>query len=128
MKTRKSVVEKYGEAAAPVILSYSGKIAARGKQTAALRAKLALHSEPENKRKQRHKDDTATFSGVDGLSFSEQAKSISATTINLEAAVEAHIRKAGEELGPKGEKRDPKATRDKCIDQIGRMLARLKLL
>lgn len=75
--------------------------------------------------KPRHKDGTEEFRN---LTFSEQAKSISAITINLEAAVKAHIRKAREELGSKGEKRDPKATRDKCIDQIGRMLARLKLL
>ena len=75
--------------------------------------------------KPRHKDGTEDFRN---LTFSEQAKSISAMTINLEAAVEAHIRKARKELGPKGEKRDPIVTRDKCIAQIGRMLARLKLL
>ena len=72
-----------------------------------------------------HKDRTKPFGK---LTYTEQAKSISATIINLEAAVKAHMRKAGEELGPKGEKRDPKATRDKCIDQIGRMLGRLKPL
>lgn len=72
-----------------------------------------------------HKDRTMHFRK---LTYAQQAKSINATTINLEAAVKAHMRKAREELDPKGEKRDPKATRDKCINQIEGMAARLKLL
>ena len=75
--------------------------------------------------KPRHKDGAEHFRK---LTYKEQALSINATTINLEAAVKAHMRKAREELDPKGEKRDPKATRDKCTNQIEGMAARLKLL
>ena len=72
-----------------------------------------------------HKERTEHFRK---LTYAEQAKSINAETINLEAAVRAHICKAREESGLKGKRRDPIATRDKCIKQIERMAARLKRL
>ncbi len=70
-----------------------------------------------------HKNRTKPF---EDLTYSEQAKSFSAMTTNLKKSVPAHIRKARQEPGPKGEKRDPNVTRDKCIAQIERMLTSLK--
>ena len=126
MKTRESVEGKYGKEAGDIIVKYLAIIAARGKQVAALEEKLALHAKAGSKGRKRHKNDTKPFGGDDGLSFPEQAKSISAMTNNLKKSVNAHIRKAREEPGPKGEKRDPNVTRDKCLAQIERMLASLK--
>ena len=40
----------------------------------------------------RHKNDTAEFGE---LTFAEQAKSISATIMNLEAAIDHHIKSTG---------------------------------
>lgn len=62
------------------------------------------------------------------LTFRQQANSISATLMNLEAAVKAHRRKAVETLDPKGRKRNPSKTLEKCIAQISRMVDRLKKL
>ena len=126
MKTRKSIEDKYGKEPGDLIIKYLAVIAARAKQVSVLKEKLALYAKAGGKGRKRHKNDSKTFGGVTGLSFPEQAKSISTMTLNLEAAVKAHIRKARKELGPKGEKRDPIVTQDKCIAQIGRMLARLK--
>ncbi len=61
----------------------------------------------------RHKNDTAEFRE---LTFAEQAKSISATIMNIEAAIDYHINSAGS----KG-----KDTSDKCKTQIERLLNRL---
>ena len=64
----------------------------------------------------RHKRDTHSF---DELTYREQAGSINALVINLEASVQAHVRR-GEEEG-----RDAAATRRKCAGQIRRMLGRI---
>ena len=63
-----------------------------------------------------HKNDTQTF---EGLSYAEQAKSISAQLVVLQRAVRAHTRRAEEEG------RDPEETMLKCIGQVSRMLTRL---
>ena len=126
MKTRESIEGKYGKEASEIIIRYLAVIAARGKQIALLKEKLAHHAKAGGKGRKRHKNDSKTFGGDDGLSFPEQAKSISAMTTNLKKSVNAHIRKAREEPGPKGEKREPNVTRDKCIAQIERMLTSLK--
>lgn len=60
----------------------------------------------------RHKNDTSTFAD---LSFADQAKSVSATVLQLQRAIEAHCR-------------NPKATpetRTKCVNQVARLLSRL---
>jgi hypothetical protein len=60
----------------------------------------------------RHQGDTKTF---EELTFTEQAKSINASIVNLQRAIEHHIDHAP----------DPSETRQKCIDQIQRFLNRL---
>ena len=60
----------------------------------------------------RHKRDTAQFKD---LSFAEQAKSISATLNNLQAAIRHHIRKS----------QDSQKTRAKCLGQVLRLAGRL---
>jgi hypothetical protein len=60
----------------------------------------------------RHKNDSRTFAE---LTFSEQAKSISATVLQLQRAIDAHTR------NPKASS----ATRLKCINQVSRLLQRL---
>ena len=62
----------------------------------------------------RHKDNTKEFRK---LEFAEQAKSISATIMNLEAAIDNHINSPHS----KG-----KVTSDKCKTQVENMLIRLK--
>jgi hypothetical protein len=60
----------------------------------------------------RHKHDTRTFAE---LTFAEQAKSISATVLQLQRAIEAHSLNA----------KANSATRLKCINQVSRLLQRL---
>lgn len=64
----------------------------------------------------RHKSDTRTF---EELSYTEQAKSISAQLLVLQRAIHAHARRAEEEG------RNPGETMLKCIGQVSRMLTRL---
>ena len=64
----------------------------------------------------RHKSDTKTF---EGLSFSGQAKSISAQITVLQRSIRAHVRRAEKE------KRTATKTLLKCIGQVSRMLDRL---
>ena len=59
-----------------------------------------------------HQDNTKTF---EQLTFAEQAKSITAMTNNLKAAVKAHIRKA------MAEERDAPTVLKERIAQITRM-------
>jgi hypothetical protein len=61
----------------------------------------------------RHKGDTKSF---DELTFAEQAKSITAMINNLEAATKHHIDHSLQRT----------ATRDKCIAQVERLLARVR--
>ena len=67
---------------------------------------------------QRHKNDTKTFEELD---FAEQAKSISAQILVLEKAIKLHVNNYNEK------KNDPDQvkTRQKCIDQLTRMISRL---
>jgi len=66
-----------------------------------------------------HKGRTEDF---EGLTFAEQAKSISADIINLERAVKAHARR-GKEEG-----RDLQKVFVKCSGQIQRLLDRVDKL
>ncbi len=52
---------------------------------------------------------------IEDLTFSEQAKSITATINNLAAAIRRHVR-----TSPR-----PVATQDKCRQQITRLLSRI---
>jgi hypothetical protein len=61
----------------------------------------------------RHQGDAKTF---EELTFAEQAKSINALIVNLQRAIGHHIKYAS----------DPSKTRQKCIDQIQRLLNRLR--
>ena len=65
--------------------------------------------------KLRHKGDRKAFGGPKGLTFAEQAKSITAMLNNIQAAIRRHVRDA----------KEPVATREKCINQVRRMFARL---
>ena len=64
----------------------------------------------------RHGGDTAEFGQ---LSWKEQASSITATILQVERAVKAHVARATREG------RDASAARRKCISQVMRMLIRL---
>jgi hypothetical protein len=60
----------------------------------------------------RHKNDTRTFAE---LTFAEQAKSVSATILQLQRAIDAHSRNPAA----------TPSTRLKCINQVSRLLERL---
>ncbi|MCK5133130.1 MAG: hypothetical protein KAR40_13370 [Candidatus Sabulitectum sp.] len=64
----------------------------------------------------RHKGDTKTF---DELSYSEQAKSITAQINVIQSAVSAHIRRAKEE------NREIEKTKIKCVSQLSRLMNRV---
>ncbi len=70
----------------------------------------------------RHKNETKT---APQMTFTEQAKSISATVINLERLVRLHVRTAEEEEKRDPAKRDAVKTLSKCIRQISTMRDRL---
>jgi len=57
----------------------------------------------------------------ENLSFSNQAKSINGQIRIIEKSITAHVRKAG------NENRDTEATKTVCIDQLERMIGRLRL-
>jgi len=61
-----------------------------------------------------HKNHTKTFRE---LTYQEQAKSISATVINLQRAINLHIRNANQNR--------QNETRIKCLRQINRFMGRL---
>ncbi len=63
-----------------------------------------------------HKNHNKTF---DELTFSEQAKSINANMAYCGKAMLAHLRRA------RKEKRDVEAVRDKCENQLKRLLVRV---
>lgn len=66
---------------------------------------------------ERHKQDTKTF---DDLSFSEQAKSISAQLLCLVSSVRAHVRKAKAQKA-----RNSQQTLLKCVAQVARATDRM---
>ena len=55
------------------------------------------------------------------LDFAGQAQSINGQIMNVERAINAHIRRAGEEDG-----RNEVETLTKCIEQVSSMLERLR--
>jgi hypothetical protein len=67
--------------------------------------------------RKRHKSDTKTFNE---LNWSEQSKSITATILQVEKVVKAHLKRAYKD----GE--DIENTRDKCLNQLMRMVRRLQ--
>lgn len=64
-----------------------------------------------------HKDHTRDF---EDLTYAEQAKSINAEMAYLPKAVRAHLRKA------QNKERDTNAVKQKCINQVQRMLRRIE--
>ena len=64
-----------------------------------------------------HKDHTRDF---EDLTYAEQAKSINAEMAYLPKAVRAHLRKA------QNEARDTNAVRQKCLNQVQRLLRRIE--
>jgi hypothetical protein len=64
-----------------------------------------------------HKDHTRDF---EELTFAEQAKSINAEMAYLPKAVRAHLRKA------QTEGRNRNVVRQKCVNQVQRLLQRLE--
>jgi len=68
--------------------------------------------------RRRHKDDTKAF---DELTFAEQAKSINAQIVELQRAIGAHLRRAG------NEGRNAGRVHEKCISQLRRLLDRVSV-
>ncbi len=64
----------------------------------------------------RHQDDTKTF---EELTFAEQAKAINIRIVGMERSIRAHLRRATQEG------RNIDHVRQKCIDQVRRLLDRL---
>ena len=64
----------------------------------------------------RHKDDTKTFTE---LTFGEQARSINAHIVQLQQSIRAHLKRA------ESEGRDAGRVRDKCTNQLRRLLDRV---
>ena len=64
-----------------------------------------------------HKNHTQTFAA---LTYSEQAKSINALMADCSKAVQAHMRKA------RNENRDVDGVKEKCLNQVRRLLNRIE--
>ncbi len=64
----------------------------------------------------RHQGDTKTF---EELTFAEQAKATNIRVVGLERSIRAHVRRATHEG------RDVDGVREKCINQVRRLLNRL---
>ncbi len=67
-------------------------------------------------RRRRHKDDTKDFNELD---FGEQARSINAHIVVLQRSIAAHLKRA------ESEGRDAGRVRDKCTNQLRRLLSRI---
>jgi hypothetical protein len=66
--------------------------------------------------RRRHKDDTKDFNE---LNFGEQARSINAHIVVLQRSIVAHLKRA------ESEGRDMGRVRDKCANQLRRLLDRV---
>ena len=66
--------------------------------------------------RRRHKGDTKDFNE---LNFGEQARSINAHIVVLQRSIVAHLKRA------ESEGRDVVRVRDKCANQLRRLLARV---